>query len=663
MRGGGGLKGVVGGLMRVVRLGYRYTLSLQLGALWSETMSEYAVSAVRRGESAKWSEMLIPTTKEAPGDAESPSHVYLSRAGYVKRLAAGVYSYLPLGYRTLRKVEAIVREEMGRAGTSELLMSALVPIEGYFSESGRHEEYGDLLFRFEDRHGRDTALGPTHEEVVTSIMRDTVSSYRQLPLNVYQIQTKYRDEFRPRAGLLRCREFLMKDAYSFHMSLEGAGGLNETYDRMYEAYVSVFTRLGLDFGAVEAEAGPIGGSASHEFMVYCDSGEDTVLVDRESGYAANVEKCEIGERSAPESGWFAGEPTGELTKNHTPGMPGIDLVSKHLKVKPTNMLKTIVFSVIGVNDESKAGGIQAGGFVAAIVRGDQEVNEGKVRDESGCAIELAEMEDAKAAGFAVGYVSPRAVVKHNNTLVFVDPDAAVGIDVAKGKAMFWATGADEMEHHDTHFNWVRDLGIDPIAASSEAGGMFRVASVRNAQAGDPSPRSANALLEEKRGVEVGHIFKLGTKYSEAMGYSVLGEDQERAAVIMGCYGIGVSRTVAACVEMSHDDDGIIWPIAVAPYHVLITMMKAGDERQQRVCNELVAGLIERGFDVLIDDRDERPGSKFKDADLVGIPIRLTLGDKALDQGCVEFKLRADSGKGEMVEQGAIVERCLGAARL
>lgn len=626
-----------------------------------DTQAKHSVSSVRHGESSLWSEMLIPTSKEAPADAESPSHVLLARAGFIKRVAAGIYTYLPLGYRTLRKVEAIVRDEMNRAGASELLMSAVVPIEGYFSESGRHQEYGDLLFRFTDRHGRDTALGPTHEEVITSIMRDTVSSYRHLPLNVYQIQTKYRDEFRPRAGLLRCREFLMKDAYSFHMRVDGAGGLNETYDRMFDAYVRVFTRLGLDFGAVEAEAGPIGGSASHEFMVYCDSGEDTVLVCQDSGYAANVEKCEIGKRPEPSAGWFAGDPTGDLTTHHTPGMPGIELVSKHLKVKPANMLKTILFSVLEVSDESLARGLEAGGFIAAVVRGDQEVNEGKVRDLSGCRVELADADAAKSAGFAVGYVSPRAVVKHPNTLVLVDPDAAIGFDEERGKPMFWATGSDQLEHHDTHFNWVRDLGTDPARALSDPSSKLRVTSVRNAQAGDPSPRSGTSRLEEKRGVEVGHIFKLGSKYSQAMGYSVLGEDQERTPVIMGCYGIGVSRTVAACVEMAHDSDGIIWPLAVAPYHVLISIMKPDDDRQRRVAEQLVSTLTTQGFDVLVDDRDERPGSKFKDADLIGIPIRITLGDKALDQECVELKRRSESGKGDLVPLDSVLEHCLDAA--
>ncbi len=608
------------------------------------------VTNTRSGVIQTWSRTLIPTAKQPPGDAEAVSHQLLARGGYIRRVTAGVYDYLPLARRVLAKIEAIVREEMEAAGASEMLMPAMVPIEGFFSKTGRADDYGDLLFRFTDRHGRDTALGPTHEEVITELMMGVVSSYRQLPLNLYQIQTKFRDEFRPRAGLLRCREFIMKDAYSFHTGIEGSGGLNEAYDAMYKAYENIFTRCGLDFSIVEAEAGPIGGSASHEFMVNAESGEDTILHCPKTGYAANVEKCEIGARDEPSKGWFGGDPTGELDKVHTPECPGIEEVCKLLKVKAKHMLKSVVFRV--------AEGDNAGTWVIAVVRGDQEVNEGHVRSAVGAAkIELADAEEAKQAGFAIGYVSPAVITKSNNAIMLVDRDAAIGFDDAAGKPMFWVTGADEKDHHVKHFNWRRELGN---VLNDES--KVKVADIRNAMAGDPSPKAEGVTLEARRGIEVGHIFKLGDKYSKAMGFEVMDEKQERVSVIMGCYGIGVSRTMASCVEMASDDHGIVWPINIAPYHVIITAINVdpASEVMKTAC-QLSGELAQAGFDVLVDDRDERPGVKFKDADLIGIPIRLTIGDKALAEGSVEFKLRRDSGKGELVKIGDVVARCLATA--
>jgi len=597
-----------------------------------------------RGDIARWTASLIPTTREAPADAETPSHIFLSRAGYIRKVTAGVYAYLPLGFRVLRKVEQIVREEMNAAGAGELLLPALMPLE-LLKPTGRDEAYGDLLFKLEDRHGRAQFLGPTHEEVITDTLRTAVSSYKALPLSVYQIQTKYRDEFRPRAGLLRCREFIMKDAYSFHANasggVEGAGGLNETYDRMYQAYSNIFKRCGLDFTVVEAEAGPIGGSASHEFMVNAETGEDTILVCPKSGYAANVEKAEIGDRPAPGNGFFTGDPTGDLDTVHTPECPGIEEVCKLLKVKSANMLKTVVF---------KAGDK----WVLAVVRGDHDVNEGKVRDAVTAAgglggeLVLADIAQAKAAGFAIGYVSPAAAAKRDDCMLLVDPDAAVGFDAAKGKSMFWVTGADKPDHHVKHFNWLRDLGTDT--------GNAVVASIRNAMAGDPSPRAQGASLEARRGIEVGHIFKLGDKYSRAMGFEILGPDGKLAPVIMGCYGIGVSRTVAACVEQSCDDKGIIWPAPLTPYHIIITLIKPDDETLD-AADALAASLAARGLDVLIDDRDERPGVKFNDADLIGIPVRVTIGAKALADNSVELKHRTDSGKGGLVPIAEAPDRC------
>ncbi len=624
-----------------------------------------------RGAVARWSQTLIPTTREAPADAEGPSHVLLSRAGFIRKVGAGIYDYLPLGWRVIRKISTIIRQELDAIGASELALPTLVPLELY-AGTKRHIDYGELLFKLQDRKGSETALGPTHEETITEAVKGSVVSYKQLPLNLYQISTKFRDEARPRAGLLRCREFLMKDAYSFHMAVEGPGGLNETYDRMHAAYVNTFRRCGLDFTVVEAESGPIGGSASHEFMVNAPSGEDTILKCPQSGYAANVEKCEIGPRPAPSKGYFAGDPSGALDEIHTPNCPGIEEVAKLTKVKPQNMLKSVLFAVKSTPEELAKFGEE---YILAVVRGDHDVNEGKVRDAAGVkAIELADPAKATALGFAIGFISPRAAVGKKGVLLLVDRDAALGYDDAAGKPRFWMTGADKKDHHAKHFNWQRDLGKDPLAAAPHkpethgAGGLrggddyLMVADVRNALAGDPSPRAAGAALVTGRGIEVGHIFKLGTKYSDAMGLAILSETQERQSVIMGCYGIGVSRTMASSVEQNHDDDGIIWPLGIAPYHVLITLMKHDDPAHQEAAAKLAQELSGHGVDVLIDDRDERPGVKFKDADLIGIPIRVTIGDKALHAGALEFKLRTAKDKGQLVPIGEIVQWCVDAVR-
>jgi len=624
--------------------------------------SKRTVSNRRSGEFTRWSLTLIPTTREAPNEAETPSHVLLHRAGFIRQVGAGIYDYLPLAWRVLGKISAIIREELNAAGANELLMPALEPFE-LFAGTRRDEDYGDNLFRVKDRKGRMNALAPTHEEVITDLVKGAISSYKQFPLNLYQIQTKFRDEARPRAGLLRCREFIMKDAYSFHMHVEGAGGLNEAYAAMYAAYTNTFTRCGLDFTPVEAESGPIGGSASHEFMVNCASGEDTILKCPASGYAANVEKCEIGMRAVPAKGYFVGQPTGALEEVHTPGCPGIEDVSKLMKVKPQNMLKSIVFKV-----ESSPADLEKFGeeWVVAVVRGDHDVNEGKVRDLAECKIKLADPAEAKAKGFEIGFVSPRSVldvggVGKQGVLLLVDRDAAVAFDDATGKSKFWATGGDKKDYHVKHFNWQRDFGKDPVEGAAGRDKYLVVGDLRNAVAGDPSPKAAGAILETARGIEVGHIFKLGTKYSDAMGLQIMDETQQKKSVIMGCYGIGVSRTMAATVEQNHDENGILWPVAIAPYHVLITMMKPDDPRQKEAAGTLGRQLISEGLDVLLDDRDERPGVKFKDADLIGVPIRITLGDKAMDAGGVEFKLRRDAaGKGEVVPMDQVVARCMAA---
>ncbi|HED52745.1 MAG TPA: proline--tRNA ligase [Phycisphaerales bacterium] len=598
-------------------------------------MTQKTISTRRLGTVHRWSNTLIPTLRDAPAEAVNPSHRLMIRAGCIRQVGAGIYDYLPLGYRVLNKVAQIVREEMDAAGATELLLPALVPIELY-AGTKRDKEYGELLFKLTDRHGREVALGPTHEETVTELVKGSITSYKQLPLNVYQIQTKFRDEFRPRAGLLRGREFVMKDAYSFHLSVEGAGGLNETYDAMYSAYVNVFTRCGLDFTVVEAEAGPIGGSASHEFMVNAETGEDTIMVCPKSGYSANVEKCEIGPRS-----WsFEADSSVEYIKHHTPNMPGIEAVAEHLNLEPSRMLKSIVF-------QTADGGPRR--WIVAVVRGDHDVNEGKVRDAIGSPVAIADEAEAKAAGFVIGYVSPRVVCTIADTHLVIDPDATTGV---------WATGADERDHHVTGFVWNRDLDMPLPSEEAPVAERIMVADIRNAMEGDPSPRDASSRLVARRGIEVGHIFKLGTKYAEAFDLSILDPNQKKQILTMGCYGIGVSRTVAASVEMSHDDAGIIWPVPISPYHVVVTVMDPKNTEHTTVADALALSLSEAGIDVLIDDRKERPGVKFKDADLIGIPIRLTIGNKALAEESVEFKRRRDAGKGDLVPIADAPERCL-----
>lgn len=587
----------------------------------------------------KWTQSLIVTSRQVPAEAEVPSHQLMIRAGYIRRVGAGIYTYLPLGWRSLQRAMSIVREEMNRAGASELFMPALEPME-LFTDTKRDVDYGDNLFTLTDRHGRRNALGPTHEEVITDVMKAYVESYKQLPLNLYQIQTKFRDEFRPRFGVLRSREFLMKDAYSFHTTLEGEGGLDETYTKMYDAYCRIFDRCGLDYSIVEAESGPIGGSASHEFMVNAPVGEDLILSSDKKNYAANVERCGIGDRTHS----LDGAAKGDLDKVHTPNLPGIDEVVGVLGCEPADMLKTIVWRWHPEDepDTSK--------WVLAIVRGHHDVNEGKVRraisDAAGRPVTLhAEggEDEAKAAGFAIGYVSPAAASGRDDCMVIADPDAASDHD--------WASGADEPDHHVKHFNWKRDV-ID-------RGVSVTVCDIRNATEGDPSPLNDGGTLVASRGIEVGHVFKLGTKYSEAMGFTVLDEKQKKRSVIMGCYGIGIGRILASAIELNHDDNGIRWPKTLAPFDVVITPIKYQDDMKE-TADRLEAELTDAGLDVLVDDRKERPGPKFKDADLIGIPIRLTVGSKALDEGCVEITLRDGSlGRGELVKLEDVVARCTG----
>jgi prolyl-tRNA synthetase len=594
----------------------------------------------------RWSQSLIPTLRQVPAEATVPSHQLMLRAGLIHQVAAGAYSYLPLGWRcilkiiaivraemdaagaysylplgwrVLKKVMTIIRDQMDAAGAVEVFLPSLQPIEWWApgTGSGRLVDYGDNLFRVTDRHGRQQALGPTHEEVITKLFDAFVSSYRQLPINLYQIQTKFRDEFRPRFGVLRSREFQMKDAYSFHLTLEGgeaSGSLDETYQKMYDAYRRIFDRCNIPYEVVEAESGPIGGSASHEFMVPSPTGEDIILSNG-AGYAANVEKCQIG----PRPGNLQGQPTGELDRVHTPGCATISDVCDFMKVRPWHMLKTLVY---------KAGER----WVIGVVRGDHDLNEGKLRDATGApTLELADDAEARAAGFVIGFVGPHVAVGRADVNVYVDPDVA--------QDQFWATGANEVDHHVKHFNWKRDV-LDHVDASG-----ITVADIRNAVDGDPAPEDRGGrTLRQSKGIEIGHVFKLGPKYTQALGVTVLDENQNQVTPLMGCYGIGVNRVIAAAIESAggHDDSGIIFPLGIAPYEVVITPVKY-EGRVAEQANRIYGSLKEAGVDVLLDDRAERAGVKFKDA------------DKGLANDEIEFKPRT-ADKAEMVQVDQAVQR-------
>jgi prolyl-tRNA synthetase len=600
----------------------------------------------------RWTQTLIPTQKETPADAQIISHQLMIRAGLIRQLTAGAYDFLPLGYRSLRKAAQIVREEMDAIGAAEVSLPALQPAE-LWQKTGRDISYGENLMKFKDRHGRLNVLGPTHEEVVTELVSAFVNSYKNLPLSLYQIQTKFRDEFRPRFGLLRVREFLMKDAYSFHANLQS---LNATYDDFYKAYEKIFTRCGIPYVVVEAESGPIGGSASHEFMANCDAGEDTILTSDKGNYSANVEKAEIGDR--PEN--MAGAPTGDLEEVHTPGMSSIEDVGKYLKVKPKHFLKTLVFKVRGAIKRSPGVMVissteHATALVFVVLRGDHEANETKVRRllsnyfSETSTVEMIDAEDAKRWGIPIGFIGPDFGIRFAAEAAPEGIDRAaksnwlnsrpvplwlVDFDAAQGG--FWATGANKVDFHNKHFNWERDF-----VAISKANGMrgdVLIADIRNAIAGDPSPKNDGGKLQSSKGIEIGHVFKLGTKYSDALGANFLDDKGQQNPMIMGCYGIGIGRILIAAIESLHDDKGIIWPTAIAPYSVVITPIKYDGEVKE-AADKIYAQLNSAGIDTLLDDRDARPGSKFADADLIGFPIRITIGDRGLKEGKVELKKR------------------------
>ncbi len=544
----------------------------------------------------RYTHALIPTLKEAPTDATSVSHVLLLRAGYARRIGAGIYAYLPLGLRTLRKIEALVREELDRAGAQELLLPALLPAE-YFRETGRWDAYGDTLFRLTDRKGGEYHLAPTHEEIVTTLARREIESYRDLPKHVYQIQTKFRDEPRPRGGLLRGREFIMKDAYSFDADEER--GL-VSYQSMRAAYERIFDRLGLRYRIVSADGGSIGGSRSEEFQVLVQSGEDQLAACRQCPYAANLEVA----TSPPYP--RRGPSPSELVPServHTPGHGGIADVADLLQLPVTSFLKSLIY-------------VAGDGVVLAVVRGDHELNEVKLARALGVdEVHLASAtEVARATGAAVGFAGPVGF----SGRVIVDRDAA---SVSDG-----VTGANVTDYHLLHVTYGRDFD-------------GQVADIRTVVDGDLCP-NCGASLELFRGIEVGHIFLLGTKYSDAMRATFLDEAGAERSLVMGCYGIGISRLLAALVEQHHDQHGITWPVAVAPFQVLLVQLGSEPDVTAAV-DRLEAELEARGLEVLVDDRDVRAGVKFKDGDLLGIPLRLTLGKQALASGSVELKHRSD----------------------
>ena len=549
----------------------------------------------------RWTKTFIPTLKETPSDAEVPSHQLMLRAGLIRQLMAGAYTYMPLGYRALRKAEAIVREEMERAGAIELFMPALQPID-LFERTGRKDAFGNVLINFEVQRGDKKihlALGPTHEEVVTDLMAHAINSYKQLPLTVYQIQTKFRNEERPRFGVLRTSEFLMKDAYSFGTSLEQ---LNEAYEAMYNAYCRIFSRCGLKYIPVEAESGPIGGDASHEFMIPAPNGEDQIVYCESSGYAANLERADTG-REAPTIATSAD--ASELKKVDTPDVTSIEQVSNMLGCDPSQMIKTLIYQV----DDKP---------FAVLIRGDHEANEGKIRRALGAeSVELADPETIqKVTGAPVGFAGPVGI----GCDVIADHDIPLIVDAI--------TGANEGDTHYTGVNVGRDYQLETTY------------DLRNAAVGDPCPRSGKPM-EFVHGIEVGHVFKLGTKYSVSLDAEYLDEKEKKHPMIMGCYGIGVNRIIAGLAETCNDENGLIWPLAVAPYEVLLIPLNVNDEEVMKVADGFYDELQAAGIDVLYDDRKQRPGFKFKDADLIGIPLRVVIGGKGLKDGVVEIKWRTD----------------------
>ncbi|NLJ75544.1 MAG: proline--tRNA ligase [Firmicutes bacterium] len=544
----------------------------------------------------RMSQLYSPTLREVPAEAEIVSHQLMLRAGMLRRSAAGIYTYLPLGLRVIRKVEEIIREEMNAIDGQEVLLPIIQPAE-LWHETGRWADYGDEMFRLVDRNNREFCLGPTHEEIITALIRSEVRSYRQLPLRLYQIQNRYRDEIRPRFGLMRGREFIMKDMYSFDRDEEG---LDQSYWAAYHAYERIFKRCGVLARPVEADSGAIGGDITHEFMVLADSGEDLVLYCPDCDYAANVEKAECRpiESQAKDSALF--KPVEEI---HTPGSSTIEQITEFLKVKPEDCIKTLIYTA----DDKP---------IAALVRGDHTLNEIKLQKVLGCeTLELADDETIhKLTGAPVGFAGP------------IGLDIPLYADYSITNMINAVVGGNKQDTHLVNANLGRDFTVT------------QTADLREGEPGDPCPRCEGHLVGA-RGIEVGQVFKLGTKYSSALNASFLDESGKECPIIMGCYGIGVGRTVAAVIEQNHDKDGICWPMSIAPYHVIIVPVSIKDQEQASVANAIYNKLEDAGVEVVLDDRNERPGVKFKDADLIGFPIRVTIGPKSLKQGKVEITMR------------------------
>ncbi len=548
-------------------------------------------------QSMRYSQFGLTTLKETPAEAEVVSHQLMLRAGMIRRLTSGIFTWMPLGLRVVRRVETIVREELDRAGALEVLMPAVQPAE-LWQESGRWDEYGGLLLRISDRHDRNFCFGPTHEEVITDIARRELKSYKQLPINWYQIQTKFRDEIRPRFGVMRAREFVMKDAYSFDLD---ADGLEAAYQRMHDAYTAIFERLGLSFRIVDADSGEIGGNRSQEFHVIADSGEDAIAYCDADGYASNVESAAtlrpVGERPAA---------THDLEKVATPGVRTIEALCEHLGVSATQTLKTLI--VEGVDRP-----------VALVLRGDHDLNTVKAQKINGVAspLTMADGKTLEAAGTVAGFAGP------------IGFDIPVYFDHAVANMADFVVGANETDAHYTGANFGRDLG-EPETVD-----------LRNVVEGDPVP-GGQGTLELARGIEVGHIFQLGTKYSEAMGARVLDQDGKERLLEMGCYGIGITRIVAAAIEQNHDENGIVWPDPLTPFDVVIVPINLHrSDAVREVAEDLYEQLATAGLAVLLDDRDARPGVKFADAELIGIPHRLVVSDRGLANGELEYRHRRD----------------------
>ncbi len=542
--------------------------------------------------------LFLSTQREVPADAEIPSHQLMLRAGLIRKEASGIYSFMPLGFRVYRKVENIIREEMDNAGAQELIMPALLPAEAY-KASGRWDRFGPEMFRLHDRGGRDFCLGPTHEESFTEAVRDNIRSYKQLPVTLYQIQHKYRDEKRPRFGVMRSREFVMKDAYSFDCDEEG---LDKSYNIMYDAYRKIFDRMGLDYTIVDADSGAMGGSGSQEFMVKSDVGEDGICYCNKCGYAANEEKAATCAPAPSE------EEMKDIEKILTPDAKTIEELVAFLGTTPDNFVKTILYNADGR-------------IVAVMVRGDREINETKLVNLLGAnELELAAFDDVEQiTGAKVGFAGPVDLKKKIEVIA----------DIEVASMRNFIVGANETDYHFKNVNIGRDFTPDTVA------------DIRSAVEGDLCPKCKEGTMSMARGIEVGHIFKLGTKYSKALGCIYLDKEGKENNMIMGCYGIGVSRTMAAVIEQHHDDDGIIWPEGIAPYQVIIIPTKTNDETIMNLAEDIYSKMTDAGIEVLIDDRNERPGVKFKDADLIGIPMRITVG-RAAGEGKVEVKFRNSS---------------------